>query len=542
MGWFALLFVVVGAVTIGLAGLGLLTPSVIPAMSAVLIVSSALLAIARYRKVATPWALRGALVGLVAFCGIFSFAIARNRYLQFGVPGDATWTCVLLVAFPLLIPSPPREAGVALFIGALTAPLGVLWVAETTDFTFGDRTLLTYAMSPMAAALIGYFGTRTVYRLGLDLERAQRLGAYELVSRLGSGGMGEVWAARHARLARPAAIKFVRLEHMTGSERELHELQERFAREAEATASLRSPHTVEVYDFGASADGRFYYAMELLDGVDLEALIAVFGPVPPERAIYLLLQVLDSLQEAHEAGIVHRDIKPANIIVCRYGNAVDFVKVVDFGLARRRDDARLTEQDVVAGTPAYLAPELARSRCEPSASSDLYAVGCVAFWLLTGRTVFEGPTRMAQLMSHVSDIPPNVGDVAPGPIPARLASLVESALSKHPEMRPASAEAFAAELRLIATDEAWTPERARSWWDRHIQPGMPAADAVLPAETRDSMPMLDERKTLFAALFDANTHISNGPKATRLSDERALPSWPASNAHELPAPPRSDER
>ena len=204
MGWFALLFVAVGAVTIGLAGLGLLTSTVIPAMSAVLLVSSALLGVARYRAVSTEWSLRAALVGLVAFCGIFSFAVARNRYLNFGAPGDATWTCVLLVAFPLLIPSPPRQAAIALSLGALTAPLGVLWVQHTTDFALGDRTLLTYALSPIAAALIGYFGTQTVYRLGLDIERAQRLGAYELVTRLGSGGMGEVWAARHARLARPA--------------------------------------------------------------------------------------------------------------------------------------------------------------------------------------------------------------------------------------------------------------------------------------------------------------------------------------------------
>src|SRR5262245_18705923 len=223
--------------------------------------------------------------------------------------------------------------------------------------------------------------------------------------------MGEVWLARHRMLARPAAVKLVRPELIGAATIRTQELtQHRCEREAQATAGMRSPHTVGLYDFGVTADGTLFYVMELLDGFNAESLVRKFGPIPAERAIHILRQICHSLAEAHEAGLIHRDIKPANVFVCRYGREVDFIKVLDFGLVKTlrqggSDNVTLTAESIVCGTPAYMAPEQAQGLDRDDARSDIYALGCVAYWLLTGQLVFEGKSSIEVLMHHARTQP-----------------------------------------------------------------------------------------------------------------------------------------
>jgi serine/threonine-protein kinase len=252
----------------------------------------------------------------------------------------------------------------------------------------------------------------------------------------------------------------------------------RFEREAQVIARLRSPHTVDVYDFGVAANGAFYYVMELLDGLDADSLIRRFGPVPAERAIHLLEQVCHSLSEAESCGLIHRDIKPANIFLCRYGEDYDFVKVLDFGLVKAFDDPTdrradtedraLTRENTVRGTPAFMAPEQALGRPGVDARVDIYAVGCVAYWLLTGRLVFTADTPMGVLMHHIHTPPAPPSKLAELAVPAALDDVVLSCLAKNPSQRPQSAKQLAQQLADIQDVGQWTNQRARAWWDAHL--------------------------------------------------------------------------
>ncbi|HWA56570.1 MAG TPA: serine/threonine-protein kinase, partial [Gemmatimonadales bacterium] len=246
---------------------------------------------------------------------------------------------------------------------------------------------------------------------------------------------------------------------------------ERFRREAEASASLRSPHTISLYDFGVSSDGTFFFVMELLDGLDLESLVQRFGPLEPARVVYLLRQACESLAEAHSRGLIHRDIKPSNIFTCRMGLAVDFVKVLDFGLVkaeREQTDVRLTAPNTTTGTPAYMAPEVVLGTMPTDHRMDIYALGCVAYWLLTGQLVFEGGNSMQQLLRHAHDTPVPPSRRSELPIPAALDAVILAALAKHPDQRPASAAEFGRQLlAAIPEAERWDEERAAQWWARH---------------------------------------------------------------------------
>ena len=285
--------------------------------------------------------------------------------------------------------------------------------------------------------------------------------------------MGEVYRASHQMLARPAAVKLIRSEVLGSSSPDnARVIIERFRREAEAAASLRSPHTINLYDFGAAQDGTFFLVMELLDGLDLETLVERFGPLPPERAAYLLSQACESLEEAHTRGLIHRDIKPSNIFTCRMGLAVDFVKVLDFGLVKARDagdhhEPLLTAPDATAGTPAYIAPEVVRGDAVVDHRVDIYALGCVAYWLLTGRLVFEAPNALQLMFQHAQKSPVPPSQRIELPIPPALDELVLACLAKRPEDRPATAGELARRLTAAVSGEPWTPERALRWWERH---------------------------------------------------------------------------
>ena len=318
---------------------------------------------------------------------------------------------------------------------------------------------------------IGYVTARSVYGLRRQLAQARQIGSYHLKEKLGEGGMGEVWRADHEMLARSAAIKLIKPGDTGGVP--AADIARRFEREVRASAQLRSPHTIEIYDYGITEDGTFYYVMELLDGLDLEDLVRAHGPMPWRRAVHILEQMCHSLAEAHERGLVHRDIKPANIALCRMGRDVDQVKVLDFGLVkattrteRMKEDA-LTQAGMFVGTPAYAAPEVATGGFDQaSPAADLYSTGCVAFWLLSGQTVFQAATPMEVLMSHARDQASAPSSVTELEVPPELDAIVLSCLAKLPNERPDSADQLAQRLgALLGAD--WTQDEALGWWEHH---------------------------------------------------------------------------
>jgi eukaryotic-like serine/threonine-protein kinase len=310
-----------------------------------------------------------------------------------------------------------------------------------------------------------------VTRLGKQVAKEREMGSYRLGQLLGRGGMGEVYLATHRLLARPAAIKLIHPEVLATQDPKSAGLAvARFKREAEAAAKLRSAHTVELYDFGETEDGTLYFVMELLEGMDLESLVRREGPLPQKRVIHILQQVCESLEEAHASGLVHRDIKPANIHVGRVGLRHDFVKVLDFGLVKSvmsppGEDSMGTAAGLTPGTPAYLAPEMALGEAVDG-RADLYALGCVAYFLLTGKLVFEATSGLQLIAKHIQEppVPPSRRtelDVSP-----QLEQVVLACLAKRPEDRPQTAgelDRMLAEIEI----EPWSEEEATQWWRTH---------------------------------------------------------------------------
>jgi serine/threonine-protein kinase len=291
--------------------------------------------------------------------------------------------------------------------------------------------------------------------------------------------MGEVWHATHRMLARPAAVKLIKPELLgTRTSKETATIIERFRREAEAASQLQSPHTIHLYDFGETRNGTFYFVMELLEGLDLETLIRSHGPLPPERVVYLLRQACHSLGEAHDRGLIHRDVKPANIYLCHLGREYDFVKVLDFGLVKYDRDESLLDtmkgaDDLTTGTPAYMAPEMASGE-SVDRRSDLYALGCVGYWLLTGEMVFSADSPLKMLIQHIqtTPIPPSLRSGRP--VPADLERIIVRCLAKKPEDRFDTADDLAAALEATAGANAWGVDEARGWWEEHVSVPVPA--------------------------------------------------------------------
>jgi DNA-binding NtrC family response regulator/putative methionine-R-sulfoxide reductase with GAF domain len=311
------------------------------------------------------------------------------------------------------------------------------------------------------------------------LDEGVAVGSYRLVEPLGSGGMGEVWLARHRLLARPAAVKLIRHDTRTGTAHE--QLVQRFQREAQVTSGLRSPHTVQLYDFGVNESGSFYYVMELLEGLDLHHVVARFGPQPAERVVTLLRQACRSLAEAHEHGLVHRDIKPANLFVTRLGSEYDYLKVLDFGIVKAQPDQEatmLTSQGVVQGTPAFMAPELVFGGSRIDGRADLYAVACSAYWTLTGRPPFQANTPMEMLLHHAQTAPVPPSELSELPIPRELESILMRCLEKEPGKRPASALELDSRLARVRFEHPWTEERAREWWETNAPDIVTGRDRV----------------------------------------------------------------
>ncbi len=378
----------------------------------------------------------------------------------------ATWIAVCVV----VIPNRPWKSITAAFLSAAIVPTAHLLAAQVLGSApLPWNRLASYALGPFLIAGWTPFVSKRIHQLHEDLSRSQEFGSYHLEKLLGRGGMGEVWLARHRFLRREAAVKLVLaglLEHATGAER--RHIQKRFETEAQAIASLRSPHTVAIYDYGMAENGSLYYAMEYLNGLDAETLVEHYGPQPAGRVVWFLRQACESLEEAHEIGLVHRDIKPSNIFICRLGKRTDFVKIVDFGLVKELAGAKQAAltQSATTGTPAFMSPEQVRGE-EVDARTDLYGLGCLAYFLLTGTVVFDKPSAMAMALAHLTERPDPPSARSELPVPESLARIVMTCLEKKPEDRPQSVCELRSLLDKCLDITPWTGADANRWWALH---------------------------------------------------------------------------
>jgi eukaryotic-like serine/threonine-protein kinase len=403
------------------------------------------------------WTLSGAFIAL----GLVLPLYARPELVQL--------TCVsnVLVLRAVLVPSSAaRTAWLS------SAPLAA--ILASTYFLY--RAGAPHPDAPpagayVALALIFCLGvlvivtltSRTIFGLRERVREAFQVGQYTLLEKLGEGGMGVVYKARHATLRRPTAIKLLPPER-AGE----HNLS-RFEREVQLTSRLTHPNTIAIYDYGRSADGVLYYAMEYLDGVDLDTLIAIDGPQAPARVVHILTQVCGALAEAHAIGLIHRDIKPGNVLLCQRGGQPDVAKVVDFGLVKElgaQSGAGNSAVDQIIGTPLYMSPESIVSPGKVDARSDLYAVGALGYFLLTGQPVFSGASVVEVCGHHLHSTPPPPADRLGQPLPADLEAVILSCLNKDRNERPASARALAKALAACALP-AWEHEQAAECWQRH---------------------------------------------------------------------------
>jgi serine/threonine-protein kinase len=362
-----------------------------------------------------------------------------------------------------LLPSTARRTAIASFGTAIILALGVLLLPATAG-----HGPLYYAFASFrvqaVAAVVATLTSRTIYGLRRQVEEARRLGQYVLEEVIGQGGMGRVYRARHALLRRDTAIKLL-LPEQVGEAALL-----RFEHEVQATARLTHPSTVAVYDYGRTPEGVFYYAMEHLDGGDLDDLVAYAGALPAGRVVFILEQVCGALQEAHGAGLVHRDVKPANVIVCERGGEGDVAKVLDFGLVKgidAKEPAGPPGAGGLTGTPLYMAPESITAPDGVDARSDLYAVGAVAYFLLTGGPPFRAAT-VAEIYAHHIHTGPEPPSVRLGaPVPADLEAVVLRCLAKSAADRFPNAATLGEALRDCTEGPRWGQVEARAWWREH---------------------------------------------------------------------------
>jgi serine/threonine-protein kinase len=444
-------------------------------------------------KLGTRLALR--LIELVVFGGLAAFVFARTHahLVSAGAAGDVSaalgaWhtgllsMLVLIGAYNMFIPNTlVRGAAVSCALGIVPfatvtyarADEGI--VRATVDAAVTSSAVTTGAMIMVVGVLIATVGGFFINLFRNLAVKEKDASMYSLHQKIGEGGMGEVWLAHHHRLARPVALKLIRPDKLeTADAAKLEILMHRFEREAQTTAKLRSPNTVEVYDYGVAGNGVFYYVMEYLDGVDLDTLVTRYGPVDPGRAVFLLRQACDSLADAHVNDFVHRDIKPANLYVTRLGLSYDFVKVLDFGLVKPVNgdatDVRLSADGHTQGTPAFMPPEIAVGADDVDARSDIYALGCVAYWMLTGDLVFQGDTAMKLAVAHATETPVAPSQRTELDIPEDLDQVVLRCLAKKPEDRFQSAEELSSALKGVPIPTRWDRDHAKQWWQTH-QPG-----------------------------------------------------------------------
>jgi len=432
-------------------------------------------ALARYRR-------RGS-AALIACTGLFLWLVLAGSLMQarmltgtMQVGPRPSWNSIHVLLFALLVAGPWIMHHALLLVVSLATPVA-LAVMIVTGQNHGPHTPPQLAQRMVVAVSSTWICALVGAALVVHRERERRrlralteqlvsarsqlreLGSYTLERRLGSGGMGEVWQAAHRVLARPAAIKLVSAKFLlgqAGNPQNVERFLARFLQEAKVTARLTSPHTVQVYDYGRTDDGQLYYVMELLHGADLAQVVKVLGPQPPGLVIHWLRQLCDSLAEAHSLGLVHRDIKPANLFLCRQGARQEVVKLLDFGLAisgRRGpgNEVDLDDLSTITGSPHFMAPEQIRDDVEVDGRADLYAVGCLAWFLLTGRYVFDGAGHEEVVSAHLDREPEPLDSVAASALSPGLVEIIHRLLAKDPARRPQSADELATALEALGT-------------------------------------------------------------------------------------------
>ncbi len=407
--------------------------------------------------------------GTVAAVVPYTLMAVLGQVGQGGVFLTALTAMLVLQTRALMVPSDARRTfGISVVAGALSVAIGSA-VYATHPENMGDQDLvhltLNLIMWMAVIVTVSTLASWILFGLRTQISEARRLGQYILSEKIGEGGMGVVYRARHALLRRPTAVKLLAPDRAGAA------AVTRFEREVQLTASLQHPNTVTIYDYGRTPDGVFYYVMEYLDGGDLETVVRADGPLPPARVVHLLAQVASGLAEAHEIGLIHRDIKPANILVAGDGPVADLAKLVDFGLVRETGavtDPGLTQANAVMGTPLYMAPESIADPRGIDARADLYALGAVGYFLLTGEPVFEGRTVVEICAKHLHEAPVPPSERRGGPVPEMLEEILLRCLAKDPADRPESALALR-ELLDAAQEEvgAWSVAQARAWWEEH---------------------------------------------------------------------------
>jgi serine/threonine-protein kinase len=356
-----------------------------------------------------------------------------------------------------IVPSTGRRTAVTATLSFVPLVAAAAWLAaNTTQDVPGPAYVIGALVLCSVAVLLATLGSRLIYELQRRVSDAVQLGQYVVEHKIGEGGIGTVYRGHHVMLRRPTAIKLLRADRVGA------ETLARFEREVQHTSQLAHPNTVAVFDYGRSSEGVFYYAMEYLDGLDLEQIVRTYGPLGAGRTIDILVQVCGALHEAHERGIVHRDIKPANIILCEHGGVPDVAKVVDFGLVKEITHDAVTTSENIVGTPAYVAPETITNPRATSPAADLYALGAVGYFLLSGRRLFDGNNAVELCIQHVTAEPQPLSRVALNVTPA-LERVIMRCLRKRAEERYASAAELADALRAIERAD-WSEDDAAAWW------------------------------------------------------------------------------
>jgi serine/threonine-protein kinase len=377
-----------------------------------------------------------------------------------------------VLARAIVVPSTARRTLVIGVVGALV--LVALAVVRGADEQQALGSAAAVACWAVTAVTISTVASQTIFGLRKEAERARVLGQYTLESKIGQGGMGDVWRASHSLLRRPTAVKLLPPSR-TGEV-----AIRRFEREVQLTARLTHPNTVAIYDYGRTRDGIFYYAMELLEGTDLDRLVTAHGPQPAERVLHVLTQICGALAEAHDLGLVHRDVKPANILLSPRKNEHEFAKIVDFGLVKSVDPSLtraspgVTATNSITGTPLYMSPESIKAPDSVDARSDLYALGAVAWFLLVGRPPFQGTSIVEVCGQHLHAAPLRPSAALRGPVPSDLEDVILACLEKDPAIRPRDARELRDRLEACESYGRWKVEHATSWWRMHAQ-GAPRA-------------------------------------------------------------------
>jgi hypothetical protein len=390
----------------------------------------------------------------------FAISVVLAPRFKPAAPAAMMWTSFMVFTRALILPSSGWRTMIISAVTLVPLNLAGVYLAVATEQDLpGPALVLAGLVFSAVIVLLAATGSRIIYGLRRQVTAAMQLGQYTLDRKIGEGGMGAVYRAHHVMLRRPTAVKLL-LPDRVGVEN-----LARFEREVQHMSQLTHWNTVAVFDYGRSPDGVFYYAMEYLGGgIDLENLVLKHGPQPARRVIHILSQVCGALQEAHEQGFIHRDVKPANIILCSRGGMPDVAKVVDFGLVKEITADTGASQQVILGTPAYVAPEAVTDPAGIGPAVDLYALGCVGYYLLTGKRVFEGKTAVDICIQHVTAIPKRPSEVSSIPIPSELEDILMKCLAKKPADRYASALELAEALSALPPSKDWNDAFAKRWW------------------------------------------------------------------------------